>query len=120
MGNLERKSVRHSGSHRRDPGIWRLNSCIGVTDNYPDTEGIRLCASRAQFPAFSHAEYAQKTIKNDMKTIKEIREKAGLRQRECSVFPGMNTEGSVADRLKLARKSREYTQGELASLVSCS
>jgi len=55
-----------------------------------------------------------------MKTIKEIREKAGLRQRECSVFPGMNTEGSVADRLKLARKSREYTQGELASLVSCS
>ena len=35
-------------------------------------------------------------------------------------FSGMNTEGSVADRLKLARKAREYTQGELAGLISCS
>ena len=32
----------------------------------------------------------------------------------------MSTEGSVADRLKLARKAREYTQGELAGLISCS
>ncbi len=99
---------------------------------------------------FSDPEYAQKTIKDNMKTIKEIREKAGLSQREFgkrigktgsyisqaeagkialsrdamekiySAFSGMHTEGSVADRLKLARKAREYTQGELAGLISCS
>lgn len=39
VGNLERKGAPYSGSHRRDPGIWRLNSCIGVIDHYPDTEG---------------------------------------------------------------------------------
>ena len=81
--------------------------------------------------------------------IKRIREKAGLSQREFgkrvgktgsyisqvesgkiqpsaevmstirTLFPEKSCEGSIAERLKMARKQCEYTQGELAKVVSC-
>ena len=36
-----------------------------------------------------------------------------------TLFPEKSCEGSIAERLKMARKQREYTQGELAKAVSC-
>lgn len=81
--------------------------------------------------------------------IKQIREKTGLSQREFgrrigktgsyisqvesgkiqpsaevmdtirTLFPETTCNGSIAERLKIARRNREYTQEELAKAVSC-
>ena len=81
--------------------------------------------------------------------IKQIREKTGLSQREFgkrigktgsyisqvesgkiqpsaevmdtirTLFPETMCDGNIAERLKIARRNREYTQEELAKAVSC-
>ena len=88
-------------------------------------------------------------INSGGRMIKDIRRKAGLSQREFgkrigktgsyisqvesgkiqpsaevmdtirTLFPETTCNGSIAERLKLARRNREYTQEELAKAVSC-
>lgn len=100
-------------------------------------------------PAFSKLGSAYKVIKDGEKVINELRERLGLSQREFGrrigktgayisqiergkikpsrevaeriekAFEPVSEEGTIAERLRTARKKRNYSQEELAKAAGC-